>query len=116
MAALDKLTEKTREALLTATGLSRQMLDRDLERLAYHRLITRERTGPDQRGVLQLGITMTGRRAMADFEAAKNHVAPQLVPPRRFFSSRIAKWPTQSADPFVRNNGNRDVPSRGVGC
>lgn len=115
LAAPDKLTDKTREALLIATGHSRQMLDRELERLDYHRLIIRTRTGTGKGSVLQLGITMAGRRAMADFAQSAKNEKPATVPPPTFRTSSIAAWPGRPA-PYYRNSGHPDLPSRGVAC
>lgn len=115
LATLAALPDKTREALLTATGQSRQMLDRELERMDYHQLITRTRARTEKGCVLQLGITMAGRLAMADFEKAAKKEKPVVVPPPTFRTSSIGAWPGRPA-PYYRNSGHPDLPSRGAGC
>lgn len=112
MAKLADLQDQTRAALIAATSLRYQLLDRELERLESHKLITRKRCGTTR--VVQLSITMAGRRAMADHAEAARADKPIVVPPPTFRTSSIGVWPGRPA-PYVRDTG-KHIPSRGVAC
>jgi len=100
-----------RRALMSAAGVGHNTAARVIESLVYRRLVT-EGARPKGRSTYLIDITPAGRSAMAALAAGTYTDADRVPSPNRLAVS----IPILPQVPYYRNNGHRNIQSRGVAC
>lgn len=116
LAALHDAGTQSAHQLYLATGQSRSQCTRLLVELIVQQRaqIVTERAG---RVAAQYGITRAGSHALFKHQRAQEQQAREIVPARR---DNLFERPALGANDlprvFCRNNGNKNIQSRGFSC
>lgn len=103
--------------IMAASGVGKNPFNRAFDSLKHHQLVGDSAQRIEGTHWYLSCLTMAGRRALADFEAAlRAEPPPPVVPPNRIDVMRMPVYRAAASRGYVRNDGHRHIASRGIAC